>query len=338
MNKKKIVIITDAWNPQTNGVVTTYKSISHRLIKLGYDVDIIHPGNFNSFPLPFYPEIRAALPYNNYLKKYSKEKNIAFHIATEFILGASSRIFLKKNGWEFTSSFCTMFPDYLKKHAHIPLWVTWKYIRWIHNNSNSCMAATNSIKNILKDRGINKIKMWGRGVDTSLFYPDLERKPNEVPVALYVGRVSKEKNLEAFLSARNKVKKVVVGDGPMLEYYKSIYKDVEFRGILFGDDLRKVYQSADVFVFPSLTDTFGLVMVEALACGVPVAAYNIQGPKDIIDNEHTGCIQYDNLELNIDEALRLGKRQDCIERAAQFNWDKCTELFINNLVFNKSLK
>jgi glycosyltransferase involved in cell wall biosynthesis len=335
---KKIVIITDAWYPQTNGVVRTYSSISNRLIKLGYDVDIIHPGKFKSLPLPNYPEIRAALPFHNFLNKYRGEKDIAFHVATDFTLAATSNFLLRRNGWNFTSSFCTLLPDYLKQHLRVPLFVTWRYIKWLHTNANTCMAVTESMRQILNDHGVYNVKKWSRGVDTSLFYPDPNKQPNEVPVALHVGRISKEKNIEAFLKTKNKVKKVVVGDGPMLEYYKSIYKDVEFRGALFGDDLRKAYQSADVFVFPSLTDTFGLVNVEALACGIPIAAYNVQGPKDIIGNEHTGCIKYDNLELNIDEALKLGRSQDCIERAYQFDWDTCTELFLNNLVFNESLK
>ena len=341
----KIVIITDAWEPQTNGVVRTYQSTVKRLREKGYEVDVIEASMFKSLPLPHYKEIEVALPGHNFLKKYENEKDIAFHIATEGSLGVAARILLSKMGWDYTSSFCTLFPDYLKKYLFIPTRFTWKYMSWLHNGANQTMVSTSRMKELLEKNGIKNIKMWARGVDTSEFYP-LENKSelqNDKPIALYVGRVSKEKNIEAFLDCKNEVQKVVVGDGPYLEYLKNKYPDVIFTGKQKGENLRKAYQMADVFVFPSKSDTFGLVMVEALACGVPIAGYPIQGPLDILGGSEDvgtcselGCLD-NNLELAIDLALVYGKSDSCIKRAKDFNWDNCTKLFLSNLIFNESL-
>jgi len=322
---EKILIVTDAWYPQMNGVVTTLTKLKEHCS----DIEFITPENFKTYSLFFYPEIKLAFPSQlqiNNLIRYHNPHYI--HIATEGPIGLDVRKWCIKNNFRFTTSYHTRFPEYLYEYYKIPLQISYSYLKWFHSQSRGIMIATKSISNILKAKGFQNILSWSRGVDTHQFYPSKLKIKSDMSIFLYVGRVSKEKNIEAFLELKLPGHKVVVGDGPQLKTLKSKYKDVEFTGKLIGKSLLNQYQRADVFVFPSKSDTFGLVMLEALACGVPVAAYPVPGPLDILTPK-TGCINLD-LTLACLNALNL-KSEDCISHAKTFDWKNVTDMFVKNV-------
>jgi len=322
-----IVIITDAWEPQVNGVVRTLKQTRKNLIALGHDVQMITPKAFKTIPCPSYPSIRlAVLPGRKVRKMLDELDANAVHIATEGPLGMAARRWCLHNNVSFTTSYHTQFPEYLKLRAPIPLSWSYSWFRRFHNKAVHTLVPTESQKQRLLDNGFKHVEVWGRGVDTDIFTPD---KPQQLnlprPVMLNMGRVAVEKNIEAFLDLDLPGSKVVVGEGPDLAQLKTRYPDVLFTGAKFGKQLASYVAAADVFVFPSKTDTFGLVLLEAMACGVPVAAYPVTGPVDVIENGVTGSLN-DDLAQAVQQAQKLDA-SNCIAFANQNSWLACTKVF-----------
>ncbi|WP_434130001.1 glycosyltransferase family 4 protein [Methylocaldum sp. GT1BB] len=323
----KLALITDAWLPQTNGVVTTLRTISEQLRAIGHTVETFTPDQFRNWPCPSYPEIRLALGCGSKLRARLNEfQPDAIHIATEGPLGMAARSFCKRRGLPFTSSFHTRFAEYIYLRTGLPLAVGYSFLRWFHGESERLMTATPTLLEELKARGFKNPVLWSRGVDTDLFRPrDKGFLPDARPVLLYAGRVAIEKNIEAFLKLDLPGAKYVVGDGPQREELESKYPDVRFVGYKYGEELARYLAAADVFVFPSRTDTFGLVMLEALASGVPVAAFPVEGPKDVILSGRVGCLDED-LKNAITEALKLDPK-DCRQYALRYSWRDCALLF-----------
>ena len=333
----RIAIVTDAWSPQVNGVVRTLQSVRDELVRQGHDVLIVSPDLFYSMPCPTYPEIRLAFAstgsVGRMLEEFSPQ---AIHLATEGPVCLAARRWCLARDFPFTTAYHTQFPDYVAARTGVnPEWV-WRYIRWFHSPAQSILASTASIADTLKAHGLTQIRHWGRGVDLSTFgdpVPDpairaLAQAGNG-PIQLYVGRVAIEKNIEAFLTATYPGTKVIVGDGPALASLKTKYPEAHFLGPKFGADLAAAYAAADVFVFPSKTDTFGLVMIEALACGTPVAAYPVTGPIDVLTPE-TGAM-HDDLDQAIADALTRD-RAACRAYGQGFTWAKSAYQFLHALV------
>jgi glycosyltransferase involved in cell wall biosynthesis len=319
---RKILIVTDAWSPQVNGVVRTLQTVRAELEREGCQVEVISPDLFRSIPCPTYSEIRLALTTRRAVgARIEAFAPDALHIATEGPLGLAARGWALQRGYRFTTAYHTQFPDYVAQRTKLPASLFWRYIRWFHRPSHAILVSTPTMAALLADRRLPHTAPWGRGVDLSLFRPDLPRHPAfeglDGPVQLYVGRVAVEKNIEAFLESPHPGAKVVVGDGPALEGLKRRFPDAHFLGSLRGAPLASAYASADVFVFPSRTDTFGLVMIEALACGTPVAAYPVPGPLDVLTGE-TGAMDTD---LTRATATALDKDPArCAAYAQGFTW------------------
>lgn len=331
----KIIIATDAWKPQLNGVVRTLDTLGRILTKFGNEVRYITPNEFKSVPLPSYSEIRLSLMPNRKVAKIINEfQPDAIHIATEGPIGRATRRFCKRRGYPYTTSFHTRFAEYANERWKVP--TTWGYavLRDFHKDGETMMVATPGLVEELKERGFGDMKLWARGVDLDQFQPG-DRSlldVHERPVFLYVGRLAVEKSIEDFLEADLPGTKVIVGEGPQREELEEKYKDAVFVGSKFGDELTQYYQAADVFVFPSRTDTFGLVNVEALACGVPVAAYPVRGPLEILDGAPAGCGALDeNLTKACMTAYENRDPAACREWAERFSWDAATRQFITNL-------
>lgn len=331
MTALRIAIVTDAWFPQVNGVVRTLATVRGELEAMGHTVEIVAPDRFRTIPTPTYPEIPLALLPGRKVRRLLDEFGPeAIHIATEGPLGWAARRHCLRRKLPFTTSFHTKFPDYI--HARFRLPVRWGYalMRRFHAPSRGVMVATASLGETLKSYGIGNIRRWTRGVDTILFRPRPKSCfPGARPVFLFTGRVAVEKNIEAFLALDLPGQKVVVGDGPLLPALRSRHPGVVFTGYKRGEELAEHMASADVFVFPSLTDTFGLVLLEALASGVPVAAFPVTGPIDVAADPALGCLDWD-----LAKAARaaLGKRpEDCRAHAETYSWRACAELFLANL-------
>lgn len=329
----RIVIVTDAWEPQVNGVVRTLRSVRTELECMGCHVALLTPDRFRSLPCPTYPEIRLALAGSDAIgRMIEAECPDALHIATEGPLGLAARRWCLRHGHAFTTAYHTQFPDYIESRSRIPARWTWRFIRWFHGASAAVLASTPTIRHELAANGIHHVRHWGRGVDLGCFHPGHALPKTFAglprPIQLYVGRVAVEKNIEAFLATRHPGTRIVVGDGPALEGLKRRYPDAIFLGSLSGDALAAAYAHADVFVFPSRTDTFGLVMIEALACGTPVAAYPVPGPLDVLTPE-TGCMD-DNLENAIAGALSLN-RDACSTYGQGFTWRTSALQFLDGL-------
>jgi glycosyltransferase involved in cell wall biosynthesis len=327
----KIAIITDAWHPQVNGVVRTHTYLIKELRQRGHEVRTITPDLFTNFPCPTYPEIRLAFNVRAGLKKYLTEFNPdAVHISTEGPLGIAARRFCLKHGWPFTTAYHTRFPEYFKAKAHLPEALTYYFLRRFHAQSKAVMVPTESMKTVLEKRGFTNVRLWTRGVDTLLFKP---REKSFLalprPIFAYVGRVSVEKNIGAFLDLQLPGSQLVVGDGPQLKEMQKKYPQVTFVGSKSGEELAQHYAAADVFVFPSRTDTFGLVVLEALASGLPVAAYPVTGPRDIIGDQPVGCLDED-LQAAALQALTIAPRA-CRQFAEARSWSTCAEQFLQNL-------
>jgi glycosyltransferase involved in cell wall biosynthesis len=327
----RILIVTDAWHPQINGVVRTLTALKNNLAAAGHEAITITPDQFRSVPCPTYPEIRLALfPSRRMAKTIEGFRPCVVHIATEGPLGLAARRYCLRRDIPFTTAFHTKFPEYVDARVGIPARWTYKIMRRFHGPAQAVMVATQTVENELKQRGFVNIKRWSRGVDTELFKPrdksflDLPR-----PIALYVGRVAVEKNIEAFLALEQPGSKVVVGDGPQLQQLSRKYPDVRFVGVKEGEDLAKHFAAADVFVFPSLTDTFGLVLLEALACGVPVAAYPVAGPLDVIGDAPVGSLDQD-LGTAVRKALGASPAA-CRAHAERYSWEACTQQFLANV-------
>ena len=331
---ERIAIVSDAWLPQMNGVVRTLGATCAALREWGHDVTVISPDQFFSLPCPTYPEIRLALCVPGAVGRLLEGVGPdAVHIATEGLLGLAARRYCMANGVPFTTAYHTQFPEYLARRTHLPSSLFWRYIRWFHAPAERIMVATNSIREELRLHGLTKLHHWTRGVDLACFTPDaispIEYAGLPRPIQLYVGRVAVEKNLEAFLECPYPGSKVVVGDGPARAKLEREFPGAHFIGARSGRDLAGCYAGADVFVFPSRTDTFGLVMIEALACGTPVAAYPVAGPIDIV-GERVGALSED-LERAIAAAL-YSNRADCADFGARFSWDAATRQFAAGLV------
>jgi glycosyltransferase involved in cell wall biosynthesis len=327
----KIAIVTDAWRPQTNGVARTLTATADGLCALGHDVRVIEPNQFRTVPCPTYPEIRLAwFPYRRLAALFTGLDPDAVHIATEGTLGAAARTWCVRHGQPFTTSYHTQFPEYVRARAPIPLALSYAYLRRFHSAAARTMVATPAMQLLLESRNFRNIVRWTRGVDVSLFRPrDKSFLPFPRPIAMYVGRVAVEKNIEAFLSLALPGTKVVVGDGPARERLQARHADVIFVGYKHGEELAAHIAAADVFVFPSRTDTFGLVLLEALASGVPVAAYPVTGPIDVVRREVTGVL-HDDLRTATLGALRLDPA-NCRAHALEQTWEIATQQFLGNL-------
>jgi glycosyltransferase involved in cell wall biosynthesis len=329
---KKILIITDNLPDQINGVVTTYKNIESYAIVDGYTVDYIHPGRYRYVDCPKYNEVKLAWATPAMVgKEIEKIAPDYIHIATEGPMGLSARRYLAVHGYRYNTAYHTKFPEAMKKILGIPEKLTWPIIRCFHSNSHRVLTTTESMVNTLKEHGFgNNVVSWTRGVDRTVFKPLKSRQTSDT-ILLCVSRISAEKNLEDFFNLDYPAaRKIMVGDGPKLKEYKLKYPDVEFVGAKRGVELAKYYQDADVFVFPSRWDTFGLVMIEAMACGTPVAAYPVQGPKDVIDDYATGVMD-NNLSDAVQKAMSLD-RDIVYKTGLKWDWKKAWQIFRDNLV------
>jgi glycosyltransferase involved in cell wall biosynthesis len=327
----KIALVTDAWLPQTNGVVRTLTVTAEKLAQLGHDVFPVTPLEFRTIPCPTYPEIRLSLFAARRVRhRLDALDPDAVHIATEGPLGLAARRWCLRRGRAFTTSYHTQFPEYVRARFPIPLGVSYAFLRWFHGQAAHTLVATPSLRASLEARGFRNLAYWSRGVDTDLFRPRDEPCPDlPRPIWLYFGRVSVEKGIEDFLALDLPGTKLVVGDGPAAGALQSKYPDAVFTGYRFGEELAKHVACADVFVFPSRTDTFGLVLIEAMACGVPVAAYPVTGPIDVVANGVTGVLGED-LRMAALAALKLD-RGACREHALRYTWEAATHQFIATL-------
>lgn len=335
----RIALVTDAWAPQVNGVVRTLTEVTTELARRGHDVLVVSPDRFATIPCPTYPEIRLALAGRRsvgaMIEGFAPD---AVHIATEGPLGWAARGWCLKQKRPFTTAFHTAFPDYVARRTGLPARLFWPPVRHFHRRAHGILVATESVRADLRANGLQQVRPWTRGVDLANFAPTVV--PPDLfftlprPIQLYVGRVAVEKNLEAFLANSHPGSKVVVGDGPAMAKLKAAYPQALFLGRKSGRDLAACYAGADVFVFPSRTDTFGLVMIEALACGTPVAAYPVTGPVDVLTSE-TGAMA-ERLEDAIAAALTLD-RTDCLAHASSFTWGASTDQFLAALALHQPL-
>jgi glycosyltransferase involved in cell wall biosynthesis len=327
----RIAIVTDAWQPQVNGVVRTLTAMQQGLIAAGHQVVMVGPDRFRTIPCPFYPSIRLAVGHGRALRRLLREfQPGAVHIATEGPLGLVARSFCLRVGWPFTTAYHTRFPEYLSARRVLPQSVSYALLRWFHRPSQRIMVATETVRRELAGHGFERLVAWTRGVDTELFRPGCEpaiELPR--PVHLYVGRIAVEKNLPAFLDLDLPGSKLVVGDGPLLPALRRRYPQVHFAGAQAGEALVRHYAAADVMVMPSRTETFGLVMLEALACGVPVAAFPGAGPSDVIGDSGAGALD-DDLAAASAAALSI-PRERCRDHARRFDWQASLNQFVGNL-------
>jgi len=327
----KVMIVTDAWLPQVNGVVTTLNKIGEGLKRLSHDVRLITPELFTSLPCPTYPEIRLSLlPYAGVSRPFETFAPDAVHIATEGPLGLAARRYCLRHRIAFTTAFHTRFAEYVHARIRVPVDLTYRWLRNFHSPSSAVMVPTPSVQRELQERGFTNTVSWTRGVDTVTFSPgERDALDGRRPIFLYVGRVAVEKNIEAFLKLDLPGTKWVCGEGPSRAQLERRYPHVHFAGIQTPAQLARYYRAADVFVFPSLTDTFGLVMLEALACGTPVAAYPVLGPIDVIGHSGAGAL-HENLGIACMRGLEIS-RQKARAYAEQFSWQTSVNQFVSHL-------
>jgi glycosyltransferase involved in cell wall biosynthesis len=329
----KILIVTDAWDPQVNGVVRTLKSTRAELERLGHEVRMITPLDFRTLPCPTYPDIRlSVLPGARVKRRIAAYAPQAIHIATEGPLGLAARAYALRQGVPFTTAYHTRFPEYVHARIRLPLSVSYRFMRWFHGKAEAVMVPTEVVRRDLIANGFpaSKVVMWSRGVDLEVFKPGAAM-PHDLtrPIFLYVGRVAVEKNIEAFLRLELPGSKWVAGDGPDLPKLRAAFPNVKFTGVLNQMELAKLYNAADAFVFPSRTDTFGLVLLEAMACGCPVAAYPVTGPVDVIGSSPAGALDED-LRAACLRALEI-PRDVARAHAERFSWEACTRQFLAHL-------
>jgi glycosyltransferase involved in cell wall biosynthesis len=333
----RILIATDAWHPQVNGVVRTLDTTSRVLRQMGHQVEVIEPSPYAAIGAPFYPEIRVCFPRPGRVYDRIRQFRPDFvHISTEGPIGFLVRRYCRLRRWRFSTSYHTRFPEYLKKLARVPEGLTYRVLRWFHRPAAHMMVATPSLEAELKTRGFTApIRRWSRGVDLSVFRPRPKVDgPYARPVMLYVGRVSHEKNVEEFLKLKRTGTKLIVGDGPARPSLERKYPDAVFLGYRQGVALGEVYAASDLFVFPSKTDTFGIVVIEALASGLPVAAYPVTGPVDTITRDTLGALD-DDLGRAVERALKSGDPAACVAEGQSYTWENCTRQFLGNLVHVK---
>lgn len=301
------------------------------LKSFNHQVQVIEPGLFNTIPCPTYPEVQLSLwPYARLSRLLGEFRPEAIHIATEGTLGAAARKWCRRHRLPFTTSYHTQFPEYIRARAPIPIGLSYNLLRMFHGAAARTMVATHTVQKRLEGRGFRNIVRWTRGVDTELFKPRSKTFLNfPRPISIYVGRVAVEKNVEDFLQLQIPGTKVIVGDGPARMAMQAKYPDARFVGYKHGEELANYVAAADVFVFPSRTDTFGLVLLEAMACGVPVAAYPVTGPIDVVEQGVSGVLD-DNL-LSATQAAFALKPERCREHALRFTWETATLQFVDNL-------
>jgi glycosyltransferase involved in cell wall biosynthesis len=333
MRRRTILIVTDNLSSQINGVVTTFNNIERLALADGYAVRYITPDDFWHIDSPGYPEVKLSFPWR--IGRLIKEIDPDFiHIATEGPVGLAANLWCWANDWRFNTSYHTRFPEFLKKIYGIPKWITYRYLRWFHNHSGRVLTTTNTMVDELKDHGFRQdVIPWTRGVDRENLKPTKTHRHfylNLKPVLLYVGRVSKEKNLDALCCLQDRYTIQIVGDGPYRSQLARRYPKVNFLGYMSGSDLANAYARADVFVFPSKSDTFGIVIIESLTLGTPVAAYLAPGPQDIIEQGVTGYMG-DDLEKNIQNCLQLN-RQRVKQASEKWTWENCWKIFKDNLI------
>lgn len=332
----RILLVTDAWTPQVNGVVVTLRNTIACLERWGHDVHVLSPDGFRTMPMPTYPEIPLAiLPGREVARRIRECKPDAIHVATEGPLGVAARSYCVKHGLAFTTAYHTCFPEYVKPRFGVPLSWSYAWLRWFHGPSSAILVGTPAIRKMLEDRGFLRIADWSRGVDVKLFHP-VETRFNEYPrpVFICVARVAVEKNLGAFLSLDLPGTKLIVGDGPQRKELERRFAQAVFVGMKTGVELASYFQRADAFVFPSLTDTFGLVLLEAMACGTPVAAFPVRGPIDVIKDPAVGILD-DDLRAAALASLDLDRGR--VRRyAEQYSWDHCSRQFLSHLVATDS--
>ena len=331
---ERLLIVSDAWHPQVNGVVRSIENTNRELARMGIDVSMVTPEGFRSVPCPTYPEIRLSIAsYRQVARKIEAVRPNYIHIATEGPLGLTARRWCRKNGMPFSTSYHTRFPEYVAARLPIPQSWLYAFVKWFHNAGSGCMVATPSLAKELQQRGIQNLLSWSRGIDSTLFRPQpLEDNPFGLPRPIFmtVGRVALEKNLPAFLDLDLPGSKVVVGDGPARAELQKLYPNVLFTGARFGEALAQTYAQADVFVFPSKTDTFGNTILEALASGVPVAAYPVTGPADTLG----GAPGAGALNEDLAEACRAAlacSREEARALALNYSWEAATTQFISNV-------
>jgi glycosyltransferase involved in cell wall biosynthesis len=327
----RIAVATDAWFPQVNGVVRTMNRVIDELRALGHEVEPFGPDRFLTVACPTYPEIRLAIaPGRRLAELFARFDPQAIHVSTEGPLGMAARRYCLAMHRPFTTAYHTRFPEYVRARTALPLPIAYRWLRRFHGASQGVMVATGSIRRELEHWGFSNIRPWSRGVDTELFHPrDKSWLALPRPVHLYVGRVAIEKNIGAFLALDLPGSKMVVGDGPMLTELKRRHPEVHFAGARHGEDLARHFAAADLFVFPSRTDTFGLVMLEALASGLPVAAYPVPGPLDLIPGSGVGVLDED-LAAAARAAIAISPER-CRDFALRFSWRRTAEQFLGNL-------
>jgi glycosyltransferase involved in cell wall biosynthesis len=340
----RLALLTDAWSPQVNGVVTTWTQVVRRLRERGHDVLVVHPAMFRTVPLPRYPDIRlAVLPSRRLSLLLNEFTPDAVHIPTEGPIGLAGRSFCRRRGIPFTTSFHTHFAKYGKQYFHVPASVSYRAMRWFHGGAHCTLVPTASVKRELEEQRFDasRLIVWTRGVDTDLFRP----RPGDIattslysdlprPVLVCCGRVAREKNIEAFLDLAVAGSKVVIGDGPARAALQRKYPATRFVGMRHGEDLASHIAAGDVFVFPSRTDTFGVVMLEAMACGLPVAAYPVTGPIDVVRHGVSGMLD-DDLGAAVSGALALD-RAAARAHAMEFSWDRCVNVLLDHLAILQS--
>jgi glycosyltransferase involved in cell wall biosynthesis len=329
----RLLIVTDAWHPQTNGVVRCLDNVGRELRGRGYDVQYLTPERFWTVPLPTYPEIRLSLaPLGAVAEQIDTLAPDHLHIATEGPLGLQAKLYCAEAGLSFTTSYHTRFPEYVSARAPVPTEWSYAYLRWFHGGAAATLVPTPSVAEELRRQGFANVRVWSRGVDAAAFAPGPKTAFAGLPGPhlLYVGRVAVEKNVSAFLSLDVPGTKIVVGDGPQREELQRLYPEAVFLGLKRGAALAALYRSADVFVFPSRTDTFGNVMIEALASGVPVAAYPVPGPIDVLTDPTCGALD-DDLGAAVQRALTLS-RERARAFSGRFTWSHCADQFLATLV------
>jgi len=325
---RSLLVVTDAWYPQVNGVVRTIDKTAEELRARGIAVELITPNEFRTVPMPGYGEIGLSLTTSGpVVRRIAALRPDAIHIATEGPLGWIARGYCVRHKLPFSTAYHTQFPEYLRARVPFPLWASYAIVKTFHGPATACLVGTPYLKAVLKEHGFTNIEVWPKGVDTALFSPEKRAPlPYAGPVFLYVGRVAVEKNIEAFLRLDLPGTKLVVGDGPSLKGLKAAYPAVTFLGARHGEELARLFASADVFVFPSRTDTFGLVLLEALASGTPVAAYPVTGPIDVIADRDVGVLDND-LRAAALAALDL-RRDPCRTYAQHYSWSASADQFL----------
>ena len=335
----RILVVSDAWLPQVNGVVRTLSTVALELRRMGHVVEVIGPDRFRTIPCPTYPDISLSIfPARKLVRMIDNFRPDALHIATEGPLGLAARAWAIRTGFRFTTAFHTRFAEYVQARIGLPVRPIYAWMRRFHGAGAGTMVATQSLRDELTDRGFTNIRAWSRGVDLNLFNPgnlDITQREDwglPRPIFLYVGRVAIEKNIRAFLDLDLPGSKVVVGGGPQLASLQRDYSNVHFTGPRHGEALARAYAGGDVFMFPSLTDTFGLVILEALACGTPVAAFPVTGPKDLLllSDGKIGAVDIDLRRAAL-EAL-TADRAACRRHAERYSWRACAEVFLSHLV------